>query len=56
MSIDAHPSIYKPENRKLDVYFSEPECGVNDDTGILLFIDGYVASADSLDMIILGKH
>lgn len=42
-----HPSIYKPKERKLKVYFSEPSNGVNKDTGILLLIPGFGGNANS---------
>lgn len=34
ISISAHPSIYKFKHRELNIYFSEPEEGVNNETGI----------------------
>ena len=46
-SICAHPSIYEPTERKINIYFSEPEQGVNHETGILLMIPGYGANANS---------
>lgn len=45
--IDAHPNIYNGANRKLCIYFSEPENGVNDDTGLILFIPGFGGNAQS---------
>lgn len=49
--IYAHPSIYVPRReateRKLKIYFSEPEAGVNQDTGILLLISGFGGNANS---------
>ena len=42
-----HPSIYKPKERKLKIYFSEPESGVNENTGILLLIPGFGGNANS---------
>lgn len=47
LSIYAHPSIYESTERKMNIYFSEPEQGVNDDTGILLIIAGYGGHANS---------
>jgi len=43
----AHPSIYRPKERKLKVYFSEPVNGVNKDTGLLLLIPGFGGNANS---------
>jgi len=46
--VDAHPNIYnKLSSRKLDIYFSEPENGVNQDTGILNIIAGFGGNANS---------
>ena len=42
-----HPSIHSINSRKLKVYFSEPDMGVNEDTGILLLIAGFGGSANS---------
>ena len=42
-----HPSIYSRNSRKLKVYFSEPDTGVNEDTGILLLIAGFGGNANS---------
>lgn len=39
--VKAHPSIYKPMNRELELFVDYPDAGVNSDTGILLFIGGY---------------
>lgn len=39
---------YKPyEERKTKIYFSEPDKGINEETGILLFIAGYGGNAKS---------
>jgi hypothetical protein len=48
--IQGHPSIYTKHRkpRKLNIFFSEPEQGVNKDTGILLF-EYQVVSARSLN-------
>ena len=49
--IFAHPSIYvsakDAAERKLRIYFSEPEAGVNEETGILLLISGFGGHANS---------
>lgn len=45
--IYAHPSIYQPKERQMKIYFSEPEKGVDKDTGILLLIPGFGASTQS---------
>ena len=42
-----HPSLLKPTERKYKVYFSEPDQGVNNDTGILLLIAGFGGNANS---------
>jgi len=47
LSIYAHPSIYEPAERKMKIYFSEPEQGVNSESGILLFIPGFGGNANS---------
>lgn len=39
--IYGHPSLQDAKERKLKIYFSEPEDGINKDTGILLFIAGF---------------
>lgn len=41
MEIQAQPSIYSQKERTMHIAFSEPEKGVNDDTGILLLLAGY---------------
>jgi len=44
----AHPNIYNNNSgRELKVYFSEPESGVNEDTGLILFIPGFGGNAHS---------
>ncbi len=45
--IYGQPSHYDPEERKLKVYFSEPDKGINKKTGILLFIAGFGGHANS---------
>lgn len=47
IEIYAHPSIYKPQERKLRIYFSEPDKGLTYDTGILLLIAGFGGHANS---------
>ncbi|RDW20771.1 DUF2920 family protein [Oceanobacillus chungangensis] len=49
INIPAHYNIYTGENtnRNLDIYFSEPEYGVNKETGLLLLIPGYGAHSQS---------
>lgn len=49
MSIPAHNNIYTSEHnyRNLDIYFSEPEKGVNNATGLLLLIPGFGANPQS---------
>ncbi|EYE88822.1 hypothetical protein Q428_05955 [Fervidicella metallireducens AeB] len=49
-----HNSIYvnsknqgNYKNRKIKIYFSEPNNGINSDTGILLFIAGFGGNANS---------
>jgi len=42
-----HPSIYKAAERKLKVYFCEPEQGINKNTGIILLIPGFGANSSS---------
>lgn len=46
--IYGQPSIYDPKERKVRVYFSEPDTGVNKDTGIILFIAGFGGNANSM--------
>ncbi|MEK3643922.1 DUF2920 family protein [Aeribacillus sp. FSL M8-0235] len=49
LKIPAHPSIYTGNNigRQLNIYFSEPETGVNEDTGLLILILGFGANSQS---------
>lgn len=43
-----HPNIYNNySERNLKIYFSEPDNGVNDETGLLLFIPGFGGHANS---------
>lgn len=41
IEIQAQPSIYAPQERTLRICFSEPDAGVDKDTGLLLLIAGY---------------
>ena len=45
--IYGHQTILSTENRKLKIYFSEPQLGVNEETGIVLFIAGFRGNANS---------
>ena len=47
IEIQAQPSIYSPEERTMNVFFSEPEKGVDKNTGILLLLAGYGGTASS---------
>lgn len=47
ITIPAHPSVYDPKPRELDVYFCVPGAGVNSETGLLIFIPGFGANAES---------
>lgn len=47
LEIEGHPSIYEPRERKLKIYFSEPEKGVNKETGLVLFLSGFGGNANS---------
>ncbi len=46
-SMYGHPSIYNPRERKLHVYFSEPNGGINGNTGIFLLIPGFGGNSQS---------
>lgn len=46
-TMQGHPSLYTYKDRRLNIYFSEPDSGVNKDTGILLLIAGFGANANS---------
>ncbi|MGJ9459595.1 DUF2920 family protein [Oceanobacillus sp. CF4.6] len=48
-TIPAHHNIYTGENnnRNLDIYFSEPENGVTEETSILLLIPGFGGNSQS---------
>lgn len=45
--MDGHPNMYSLKPRKLKVYFSEPEKGVDQNTGIVLLIAGFGANTQS---------
>ncbi len=43
----AHPNIYSGASRELTIYFSEPEHGVNEETGLALLIPGFGGNSRS---------
>lgn len=45
--MDGHPSIYNGMSRKLKIYFSEPDKGVTESTGLLLLISGFGGHSNS---------
>jgi len=48
INISAHPNIYNNLSpRHMNIYFSEPDKGVNNETGLLLLISGFGANANS---------
>lgn len=47
ISVEAHPGIYDPKLRKMDVFYSIPENGIDNNTGVLLLISGFSANAHS---------
>lgn len=47
LEIWGQPSLYKHKERKFKIFFSEPENGVNEETGILLLISGYGENPNS---------
>lgn len=48
LTLSAHPNIYNNNNlRDYNVYFSEPDHGVNENTGLLLLISGFGGNANS---------
>ena len=51
-------TFQQQSNRQFEIAFSEPDNGVNDETGILLFISGYEAAiaAVALDAKFIEKH
>jgi predicted esterase len=42
-----HPNIYTGDSREFKIFFSEPESGVNENTGIVLLIAGYGGHAEA---------
>lgn len=48
ITVDAHPNIYnKSSERSLNIFFSEPECGIKNDTGIMIIIPGFGGNANT---------
>ena len=47
ITVYAQPSLYDAKERTITIYFSEPENGANEDTGILLLNAGYGGEANS---------
>lgn len=47
ISVIGHPSIYKNAERNLEIFFTEPERGINSETGIVLLIAGFGGNAES---------
>lgn len=47
ITIPGHPSVYSEASRELNIYFYEPEKGVNSETGILLIIPGFGGNSQS---------
>ncbi|MDT3699105.1 MAG: DUF2920 family protein [Thermincola sp.] len=47
IEVIGHPSIYQYKERKLQIYFSAPDHGVNSESGLLLLIPGFGANANS---------
>ena len=48
LSWPAHTNIYNNNSlRDFNLYFSEPESGVNEDTGLLLLLPGFGGNANS---------
>ncbi|GAX88913.1 DUF2920 family protein [Effusibacillus lacus] len=47
IKVPAHPNIYQPGLRDMNLYFCEPEHGINEDTGLLLLIPGFGGNASS---------
>ncbi|HEY4392011.1 MAG TPA: DUF2920 family protein [Paenibacillus sp.] len=56
ITMAGHPNVYNGEHRDLKVYFSEPEQGVNEETGLVLFIAGYGGNANSNVYIKMRKQ
>lgn len=47
LEINAQSGIYEEKERTIKLYFSEPDAGVNKETGLLLLLAGYGGSAIS---------
>ena len=47
IEVQAQPSIYLPQERTMKIAFSEPEAGVDEETGILLIIADYEGKLSS---------
>lgn len=47
IEVQAQPSIYAPQERTMRIYFSEPEKGMDQNTGMLLLLAGYGGNATS---------
>lgn len=47
IKIPAHPSIYEKKERDINIYFCEPEAGINTQTGILFLIAGFGGNSNS---------
>lgn len=46
--VDGHPNIYNDMSaRNLNIYFSEPEAGVTQDTGVMIIISGFGGNSNS---------
>jgi hypothetical protein len=41
LTIPAHPNIYDGSQRELELFFCEPDAGINEDTGLLLLTCGF---------------
>lgn len=47
-TMDGHPVVFNGNSpRKLNIYFSEPDAGVNSETGMVLLIPGFGGSSQS---------
>ncbi|MGN0154399.1 MAG: DUF2920 family protein [Lachnospiraceae bacterium] len=47
IQVYSQPSLQDPVDRTLTIYFNEPDSGINENTGLLLFIAGYGGYANS---------
>lgn len=47
IEVSGHPSIYDGTKRNLKIYFNEPNNGISNKTGIVLFIPGFGANSKS---------